>query len=210
MGDTMIRRYTKIIFPNKKINILVILVLFMGVILGSIFANIINMNDRLLVIDKIKVFIENINGNSIDSFIAFKNSLSINLLYILLISLFSLAVLGIIFNLILLFIKGFILGFSIASFIIAYHYKGIILSFLYLLLGQVLNILIVIIISIYGMMVALKLFKMIIKENGLGIRRTLKNYLIILVLAIIISLISAVGEAFLLPASIKLIIKLFI
>jgi len=206
----MIKNYSKIIFPNKKVNILVIMVLFLGVIMGSVFANIIGMNDRTLVIDKIKLFIDNINNNSINSLVVFKNSISINLIYIILIVLFSLAVLGIIFNLLLLFIKGFVFGFTIAGFILTYHYKGIILSLLYLLLGQLLNIFVIIIITIYGLMVSLKFLKIIFKSDNIGVRKILKNYLIIIGLVIIISVIASICEAFLLPAIVKLIIKLFI
>lgn len=210
MGDTMIKNYSKIIFPNKKVNILVIMVLFLGLIMGSVFANIIGMNDRTLVIDKIKLFIDNINNNSINSLVVFKNSISINLIYIILIVLFSLAVLGIIFNLLLLFIKGFVFGFTIAGFILTYHYKGIILSLFYLLLGQLLNIFVIIVITIYGLMVSLKFLKIIFKSDNIGVRKILKNYLIIIGLVIIISVIASICEAFLLPAIVKLIIKLFI
>ena len=148
MGDSMIKsgkQLKKIILPNKKINILTICILFLGVILGAVFAEIIGLNDRNLVIDKIKLFIDNISNNTIDSLVVFKNSLSINLIYILIISLLGMALLGIILNLFILFIKGFVFGFSIAAFIITYSYKGIILSVLYLLFGQLLNIIVILI-----------------------------------------------------------------
>ena len=136
MGDAMIKKYSNIkniILPNKKVNIFVVCILFLGVIAGAIFSSIIGQNDRALVIDKIKLFIENINNNSIDSLVALKNSLSINIIYVLIIFILGMALLGIIFNVFVLFIKSFVFGFSIASFIITYSYKGIIISFLYLL-----------------------------------------------------------------------------
>ena len=76
MGELMIKKYTnikKIILPSKKINLFVISVLFLGVIAGGIFVNLIGMNDRNLVIDKIKMFIENIEGNNLDTILVFKN-----------------------------------------------------------------------------------------------------------------------------------------
>ncbi len=206
----MIKSYGRIILPNRKINVLVIVLLLMGVIMGAIFANIIGLNDKTLVIDKIKLFINNINNNTLDSLIVFKNSITINFLYIGLTILLSLAIFGMLFNLLLLFIKSFIFGFSMASFILTYHYKGIILSFLYLMLGQLLNIIIIIILTIYGIMISNKLLKLIFKNNNQDIKKTFKNYLIIIAISIILSIISAVGEAFLLPASIKIIIKMFV
>ena len=211
MGDKMIKRYSRLIFPYKKTNLLVIFTLFLGLILGSVFANIIGLNDRNLVTDKIKLFISNVGNNSINSLVAFKNSLGINLIYIIFISLLALALLGIIFNLLLLFTKSFILGFSISSFILTYKFKGIILSLLYLLCGQIFSLIIVACLTIYSMMLAKKLLMVIWgNNNGIVIRKTLKNYFILVLLAIVISIVASLMEAFLLPALVKLIIKLFI
>ena len=52
----MINRLSKIssiIFPNKKINFFIITILFLGVISGAIFSNIIDLNDQKLIVDKI-------------------------------------------------------------------------------------------------------------------------------------------------------------
>ena len=151
----MIKKYRNIksiILPNKKINIFIICVLFLGLIAGSVFAEIINYNDKTLVVNKIKLFIDNINTNSINSIQALRNSISIKLIYIEIIWLLGMALIGILFNIFILFIKSFIFGFTIASFILTYSYKGIILSFLYLIFGQFLNIIVLIILTIYSVM----------------------------------------------------------
>lgn len=210
----MIKKYTRIssiILPNKKVNFLAISILFLGIVLGAIFAVIINTNDKTIVIEKINLFITNINNGQIDSILTFKNSVSVNLLYVFIIWILGLALLGVIFNLFILFIKSFIVSFSMAAFIIAYSYKGIILSSLYLLFGQLINIFIIIILTIYSMMFSLKLLTLIFKNNnGFNIRRFLKNYSLILLFSIIISVISSLSESFLLPSLIKLLIKLYI
>lgn len=201
----------QIIVPTKKINYFVISLLFLGVILGAVFANIIGFNDKTLVIDKIKTFIDNINTASINSITAFRNSISTNLIYVIVIFILGMTGLGILFSIILLIAKSFIFGFSLASFIITYNYKGIILSFLYLIFGQLLNIIIITLLTIYGIMFTGKLFKLIFKNQGNhDILNFFKNYLIILVFSIIISFISSSLEVFALPAIIKLIINLFI
>ncbi len=210
----MIKKYTRIsniILPNKKVNFLAISILFLGIVLGAIFAVIINTNDKTIVIEKINLFITNINNGQIDSILTFKNSVSVNLLYVFIIWILGLALLGVIFNLFILFIKSFIVSFSMAAFIIAYSYKGIILSSLYLLFGQLINIFIILILTIYSMMFSLKLLTLIFKNNnGFNIRRFLKNYSLILLFSIIISVISSLSESFLLPSLIKLLIKLYI
>ena len=200
-----------IILPHKKINIFVICILFLGVITGSVFASIIGYNDKTIVIDKIKLFIDNINNNAINSILALKNSISINLLYIIIIWLLGMALIGIIFNIFILFIKSFIFGFSISSFILTYSYKGIILSFLYLLFGQLLNIIILLILTIYSIMFSYNLIILIFKnKSNINIKKFLKNYLLIMLFIIPISILSSLSEAFLLPSLIKLIVKLFI
>lgn len=214
MGEAMIKKYSnirKIILPNKRINLFIISILFLGVILGSVYANIIGLNDRNLVIDKIKVFVDNINSNSLNTFLVFKNSIGINFSYMLFIWILGMSIIGIFFNIILLFLKGFIFGFSIASFIITYGIKGILLSIIYLIFGQLLNIIFITILSIYSILFSVKLIKNIInKDKDQKFSVFIKNYFIILVICILVALISSVSETFILPALIKLVIKLYI
>lgn len=200
----------RIIFPNKKINIFVLCMLLFGVVAGAIFVNIIGINDRNLVLDKIKLFIDNINKGSLDSIKLLKNSLSINFIYVLIIWVLGLTMVGLVFNILLLFLKGFIFSFSIGSFILTYGYKGIILSFIYLIFGQLLNIIVILTITIYSIMFGFELLKVIFKDNNGLIKKNIKNYLIIIAISIVLCIISALCEAFILPSLIKLVIKLFI
>ena len=210
----MIKKYNRIksiILPNKKVNIFIISILFLGLIAGGIYANIISLNDKKLVIDKIQVFIDNINHNSLNTFSVLKNSIGINLGYIIIIWILGMSLIGIIINILLLFMKSFIFGFSISSFIITYNIKGIPLSFIYLIFGQLLNIVYIILLTIYSLIFSSKLLQTIIKrEKNEKISSFLKNYFLILIICIIIALISSVSETFILPALIKLIIKLYI
>ena len=210
----MINKYNKIrniIFPSKKINFFVIIILLLGVTSGAIFSTIIDLNDKNLVIDKIKDLIININNQNINSLLAFKNSIITNISYSLIIWILGLTIIGVFINIFLLYIKGFIFGFSLSAFIITYSYKGIILSTVYTLFGQLLNLIVIIILTIYSIMFTLNLLKLIIKNKPtLNLPKQFKNYIIILLITIIISLISSISEAFLFPTLIKIIIKLFI
>ena len=116
---------------------------------------------------------------------------------------------GIIIVILLLFMKSFIVGFTLSSFIITYKYKGIALSILYLIFGQLLNIITIIILTAYSILFTKKLYEVIFK-NGKDIKKTLKNYFIILLIAIFISTLSSLCESFILPSLIKIIIKLYI
>lgn len=210
----MNNKYSKIqsiIFPNKKINFTVIAILILGVISGAIFANIIDINEQKLVIDKIKIFISNINEQSINTITVFKNSIIINLAYSIILWILGLTIIGIVVNIFILYLKGFIFGFSLSAFILTYSYKGIILSTLYTLFGQLLNIIVIIILTIYSIMFTINLLKQITTNKpNVNIPKFLKNYTLIFIITLIISLISSISEAFLFPTLIKIFIKLFI
>ena len=210
----MVKKYSSIksiILPCKSINYFVIIVLFLGIILGAIFSTIISINDKNLVIEKVKLFIDNINNNSLDHLLVFKNSIGINFLYIFLIWILGMSLIGIVINILLLFIKSFIFSFSIATVILTYGYKGIILSSIYLIFGQLLNLICVLILTIYSIMFTIKLFKTILRKNTNNeLLIFLKNYLLILIFTIILSIVSSLSESFILPALIKIIIKLFL
>ena len=209
--NSKINNIKSIIFPSKKINTFVISILFLGLISGAVFGNIISVNDKTLVIDKIKLFISNINSDSINGIEVFKNGISVNMLYLGIIWVMGMTFVGVVLNIVILFIKSFILGFSLASFIMVYSYKGLILSLIYLLFGQILNILVIVMVTIYGIMFSSKLNLIIFKnKQDNNILKFFRNYVFILIIAIIVSIISSISEAFLLPAIIKIIIKLFI
>lgn len=210
----MIKKYNKIksiILPNKKINIFIICLIVLGLTIGSIFSVIISQNDQNLVIEKIKLFIDNINNNSLNSLIAFKNSISINYLYIIIIWILGMTLIGIPINIFILFFKSFTLGFSLSSFIITYSYKGLLLSSIYLILGQLINIIVLLVLTIYSIMFSSILIKNIFKNNLHNkLPKFLKNYCIILIIVLLVSLISSLSETFLMPTIIKLLIKLYI
>lgn len=210
----MINKYTRIkniIFPSKKINFTVITILILGVISGAIFSNIIDLNDKKLVLDKIQLFISNINTQSINNIDSFKNSIIINLTYSIIIWILGMTIIGIIINIFLLYLKGFIFGFTLSAFILTYSYKGIILSIIYTLFGQLLNLIVIMILTIYSIMFTYNFIKQIIKSKyNLNIPKYFKNYSLIFLFTIIISLISSINEAFIFPTLIKIIIKLFI
>ena len=213
MGEGNMKKYRNlknIILPSNKINIFVVSILFLGIIAGSLFGSIINLNDKNLVIDKIKLFVDSINLGNINTLTIFKNSLSINLLYVILIWILGLSLLGIILNIFILFIRSFIFGFTIAAFIITYSYKGLAISLLYLIFGDLLNIIVLLILTIYSIMLSLKLLSMIFKNKTIEVKKMLKNYLLILFISILVSIISSLSESFILPALIKLIIKLYV
>lgn len=213
IGDKMKKKFSKIdslLLPNKRINIFIICILILGVITGSIFIHIIDSSDRELIINKITTFIFDINNSNINTITSLKNSLLTNFTYVFLIWTLGMTIIGLPFNVFLVYLKGFVIGFSLSSFIILYKFKGIILAIIYLLFGQLLNIFIILVFCIYSLMFTSKLLRQIFKDRSNSILHFFKKYVLILVIGIIVTIISSLFESFLLPTIIKLMIKLYI
>ena len=202
-------KLTNIILPSKKINYFVITILLFGVISGSIFLIVLNDTDKSNAILQIETFISNIDGNKIDNGLALKNSLIINYIFVGLIWGLGLSIIGVIFNIFLTYIKGFIIGFSISSIFLTYKYKGILMGLLYIFPHQIINIIVVCILTIYSIMFSHNLLTIIVSKNVKKNRSMLKKYVIILIFSVIASFISSILEIYMFPNLLKVIISLY-
>ena len=206
----MNKEITKLVLPNKKINYFTFSVLILGILCGCIFLIMLTEDDKTNVISQITNYFTNISNESINDGLALKNSLIINYIYILSIWILGLSIIGMILNVFIIYIKGFVVGFTISSMMLTYSFKGMISTLAYLVLGQLINIFVVIVIGIYGFMFSLNLIRLIFnkkKDNG---RKMIKKYIIILILSIIATFAASLLEAIVLPKALKLIITLFV
>lgn len=202
-------KLSDIILPNKKINYFVITILVLGIISGSIFIVTLNKIDKNNTISQITNFITNINNNSINNVQALKNSIIINNIFILLIWILGLTIIGILINIFLTYLKGFITGFSISSIILTYKYKGILMALLYIFPSVLFNLVVILTLTIYSIMFSSNLLKIILSKRN-NPRLMLKKYTIILLICIFISLISSLFEVYVFPYLLKQIISLYI
>lgn len=199
----------KLILPNKIINLFVYSLMIFGVISGSIFLIISNETDKSSVIEQISNFFLNISTNNIDNVQALKNSLIINYTFIIVIWILGFSILGIIINIFLTYLKGFLVGFSISSIFLTYKYKGLVAAILYTIPCQLLNVIVISIISIYSIMFSKHLITNITSKKPGSSRRILKKYSIIFAGSIILTLISSLLEVYLFPNILKLIISIY-
>lgn len=200
-----------LILPNKKVNLFVIFIVVLGIISGSLFLMVLNENDKSEVINEISTFMANINTNNINNFNSFKNSLIEGMILIILSWILGMSIIGVIFNIFFIYMKSFTIGFSISSFILVYKYKGILSSLVYTVPSQLINILIILILGVYTLLFSKYLFKMIfIKDKTVNLGKFFKKYVLVFGICIILCVISALCEAYLLPSLLKVMIKLFI
>lgn len=201
-------KLSNIILPSKKINFFVVTTLLFGIISGSIFLIILNDADKNNAILQIQTFISNVNYNKINNGLALKNSLIINYIFVLLIWGLGLSIIGVILNIFLTYIKGFIIGFSVSSIFLTYKYKGILMAILYIFPHQVINIIVVAVLTIYSIMFANNLLGIIINKKAKK-NSMLKKYVIILIFCVIASFVSSILEVYLFPNILKVIISLY-
>lgn len=200
-----------LILPNKKVNLFVIFIVVLGIISGSLFLMVLNENDKSEVINEISTFMTNINTNNINNLNSFKNSLIEGMILIILSWILGMSIIGVIFNIFFIYMKSFTIGFSISSFILVYKYKGILSSLVYTVPSQLINILIILILGVYTLLFSKYLFKMIFfKDKTVNLGKFFKKYVLVFGICILLCLISALCEAYLLPSLLKVMIKLFI
>lgn len=188
---------------NKKGIGFLIGISVIGFIFGCLFIIIISKSDKLLVKEYIESFLKNLNTNKFDYLDIFKNTLFNNLLFIFIIFLLGMSVIGIPINIFYFFLKSFVLGFTMVSFILTYKIKGCLFSLLYVVPHNIINIFIFTILVYYSINFSILLIYGITKKKSINFRNMMNKYLKILLLTLIIILITSLYESFVLPNIMK-------
>lgn len=191
---------------DKKYVLFSTIIIILGIITGSLFIVILNNSDKNIVVEYITSFIENINN--INNINILKNTLITNYLFI-----FTLIIIGyscFLFpiNVLILFYKAFIIGFTISSFILTYKIKGIFLATVYIIPHLIINILIFALITAFTLKLSFTMIKYIIKRKDVNIRLYFNKYFNLILLAIFIITLTGLYESYLMPHLLKLIIKI--
>ena len=200
MGDNMNKKkiFSQEFKKNKYKYIFLITIVVLGFITGIVFSNILSYNDKKEISEIVKNYFLNIKNNEEVNYLSnFISTLGINFIYMILLFIFSLSIVGIILNPFILYFKSFITGFSVGIIISVYSFKGIIGGILYLFPHQVLNIIVYILLTYYGINLGIRLFKSIFLKKTFNSSEFMKKYFKILGLSSIVLLISSIYETFL-------------
>lgn len=195
---------------DKKYVLFSLILVILGVITGSLFIVILNSTDKNLVMEYISAFIDNINNSSINNLDLLKNAIISNyiVIFILLIIGFTSFLFPI--NVLVLFYKSFIIGFSLSSFILTHGLKGSLLSIFYILPHLIINILIFCLLTAFTLKISISMIKCIIKRKDVNMRQYFNKYLSIIIISIIIITLTSLYEAYMAPYLLKLIVNLII
>ncbi|MCI6001631.1 MAG: stage II sporulation protein M [Tenericutes bacterium] len=192
------------IIPRNVTTYLILGLIILGVIAGSIFFISISKTDKLEATNEIMNFYQNIKNINYGQ--TLKNSFNTSIFYLCGISILSLTIIGLPFLIFLIFFKGFILGFCISTIINTYHYKGILYSFLYLFPHELIKLFSIILTSIYGIILSIKLLKLIFTKKNINYKLSLKRYSIIMIISMFLNGLAILYETYIYPIVLKIII----
>jgi len=192
---------------DKKIMLFLFILGLIGLISGSIFVTILNNSDTKILEEQLNLFLDNIQNNNIKYITILKNNLLTNIPYVIIIWLLGISIIGLPIILIMFFSKTFILGFTIASILSTYKFKGILFALLYSFPGQILSVIVFSILTMYAMSFSFRLIYAIIKKKTIDFRLLMNKYLSIFVISLSIVIITNLYDTFVMPNLIEHIIS---
>lgn len=183
---------------NIKEIILITLIIFIGLIIGIIYIN--SLTDENIskvdshvnsVVDYIKEL--NCEESKIDNTVILFSNLKRNILYIMLIGLFSLCIIGLPIMYLLIGFKSFSLGYTMSAILATLGTKsGIIFICSSMILHNIIYLIGIYLISISG----IDLYKEIVVNKSENIRLKIISHIIFIVISVLISMFAALVETF--------------
>lgn len=195
---------------DKKYVLFSLILVILGIITGSLFIVILNSTDKNLVIEYISDFTSNIKNSSINNLDLLKNAIISNYIVIFLLLIIGFTSFLFPINVLMLFYKSFIVGFSLSSFILTYGIKGLLLSVFYILPHLIINILIFCLLTAFTLKISISMIKCVIKRKDVNMRQYFNKYLSIIIISIIIITFTSLYESYVAPYLLKLIVNLII
>lgn len=198
----------KKIYVNKNLFVFLLVLVLVGVGAGAIFSLILNENDKELVTEYLNNFMTNVSNNKLEFSTSFFNTIIFTLGFTLFIWIFGISIIGIVLILPFLFIKSFVLGFSIGSIMLNFKLKGVLISLIYIVPHHVINILIYILVSAYAIMISYRIFNSMKNKKNFDFKLFMNKYTFILLFSLLILFLTSLYEVFVLPKLISLIFNL--
>ena len=207
MKKIMDKLFNLVRFDKRYVLFCLILVI-LGIVCGSLFIVILNSSDKSLVIEYIETFIDTIKNNNFNYIDTLKNTLIINYLVIFIISILGFTYFLAPLNILILFYKSFVIGFSLSSFILVYKIKGLLLSIIYIFPHLIINILLFSLLIAFTLKLSIKMINSIIKKKDVNMRVYFNKYLYTGLFIFIVLTISSLYENFVSPYLLKLVVNI--
>ena len=202
-------KFRQNIHINKNLFVFLLVIVIVGVAAGSIFSIIIDNSDKNLVSNFLNDFFNNVHSKKLNFNNSFINALIFTVLFGFLIWVLGLSVIGFFVILVMLFLKAFILGFSVSSIIINFKLKGVLYSLIYIFPHQVINVLVFMILSGYALIISFKIIRCFTLKKTLDFRNILNRYVRVLIISIIFLILTSLYEAYVMPKLLNILLSFF-
>ena len=173
----------------------IIILFILGIIFGSIFVFVVKDSEQELIYKGIEEYIEIINNSNI-SVKNFFNSFSN---YFILINLIYISSFAFIFFPVIYFInfyKGFSIGFLFTSLLVNYKLRGIKYALTFLFPHEYIFILFMMLISLYGLKNALKLYYLYKDDKAIKVKKLYNKFSVVYISTILITSLISLLEVF--------------
>ena len=201
--NKVVKKAKNSIIIQKKKYLFLITIMCVGVISGMAFIFFISKGDKSLVKQELELFLSTIKDAKINYVSSLFNSISSNLLYLIIIWLLGISIIGIPIIIFLLFLKGFIFGFSTSSIVSIYGLKGLLLSFATQFPHSIILLITFLLIGFYAINFSIHLFQILFFKKDLNLSLYFKRYNQITLLSFIIIIICGLIETFFIPFLVK-------
>lgn len=188
---------------NKRFILFFAGISLIGLISGSIFMTILSKQDQTLVKNYVENFMSGVNQNKLNYLVALQNTVTSHGAITSIIWLLGISIIGIPIVIFFYFTKSFMIGFSVASFVLQYHAKGILYAIVYIFPHHLLNIIAYTALAIYSVKFSLYLLDSLIHKKTIHLKNIVNQYLGILMIVVITFIITSLYETFAVPYFLK-------
>lgn len=166
---------------------------------------VLDATDKTLVTETLGGFLENVEPTNYVK--SLTENLIVNIISIFVIWILGLSVIGIPVVIIFIFIKSFVVSFSLSSFIANYHLKGTLLGLVYNFPHHFINLVVFLYLGVYAIRVSTLLLNSILKRKSIDFKAIMNRYLLVLLVATLIIVVMTIFETFLTPYLLKLVLN---
>lgn len=192
-------KFKRTIALNKKIVIFLIGLSLIGILFGAFYTVLLQDTDKTLVKDYMTEFLTSVSQKKVGNMHTYINSSLSTSIFLVAVWILGISIIGVPIMLFMYFSKTFVMGFSIASFILQLKAKGCLVAFLYFVPHTILIFGFYILLLNYAITLSFKLAESFFKKKSIDFKVILYRYSMILGVCIVGCLILNLYEAFVLP-----------
>lgn len=183
---------------EKKLFIIIFIVTVISFIIGILLISILSSNNKSLIVKSLNNFFISIKENKLNQSALLYKTLTNNIIINLIIWILGISIIGIPIVISILSFKSLTFGFTISSLIYTYKFNGIIKSIIYII-PNLINLFIIFVLSYYSISFSLMLFNYLFRKKEYNKRIIVNRYLKLLLISLLLLILTAVLESFVIP-----------